>query len=60
MSKSTLLSVTDHFDDDVSFICSTMEKVLDGGSINIEEAGRLIGTRHVLTLAECANMITRR
>ena len=60
MSKSTLLSVTDHFDDDVSFICSTMEKVLDGGSINIEEAGKLIGTRHVLTLAECANMITRR
>ena len=61
MSKSTLLSVTDHFDDDVSFICSTLwRRYLDGGSINIEEAGRLIGTRHVLTLAECANMITRR
>lgn len=49
-----------HFDDDVSFIYSTMEKVLDGDEINGEEAGRLISTKHVLTLANCANTITQR
>ena len=49
-----------HFNDAVSFIYSTMERILDGGKINLEDAGRLISTKHVSTLANCANTITRR
>jgi biotin synthase len=60
VSLLTLLSVSGHFDDDVSFIYSTMEKVLDGDVINGEEARRLISAKHVLTLANCANTITQR
>jgi biotin synthase len=52
--------VSGQFDDDVSFIYSTMEKVLDGDEINGDEAKTLISTRHVLTLANCANTITQR
>jgi biotin synthase len=37
-----------------------MEKVLSGGRITFEEAERLLATDDVTTLAECANMITRR
>jgi biotin synthase len=37
-----------------------MNKVLDGGRITFEEAERLIATKDILTLAECANTITRK
>ncbi|HEU4822867.1 MAG TPA: biotin synthase BioB, partial [Nitrososphaeraceae archaeon] len=45
--------------DNVSFIYDTMKKVVDGGNIDFEEAERLLDTRHILTLAKCANIITR-
>jgi biotin synthase len=50
--------VSDHVNN-VSFIYDTMKKVVDGGNIDFEEAERLLGTRHILTLAKCANIITR-
>jgi biotin synthase len=37
-----------------------MEKVLAGGRITIDEAERLLATDDVMTLAECANTITRK
>lgn len=37
-----------------------MNKVLEGGKITFEEAQRLIATKDIMTLAECANTITRR
>ncbi len=45
---------------DSAFIVSCMQKVLDGGRITFEEAERLIATKDIMTLAECANTITRR
>jgi biotin synthase len=45
---------------DSAFIASCMEKVLAGGRITIDEAERLIATDDVMTLAECANTITRK
>ena len=50
--------MSDHVNN-VSFIYDTMKKVVDGGNIDFEEAERLLGTRHILTLAKCANIITR-
>jgi biotin synthase len=44
---------------DSVFICSCMEKVLRGGSITFEEAERLLATDDIITLADCANIITR-
>jgi biotin synthase len=58
MSSSILFSVTDHVDD-VSFIYDIMKKVVDGGDVEFEEAERLLDTRYILTLAKCANIITR-
>jgi biotin synthase len=37
-----------------------MDKVLAGGSITFEEAERLLATDDVMTLADCANTITRK
>jgi biotin synthase len=37
-----------------------MKKVVDGGNVEFEEADRLLDTRHILTLAKCANIITRK
>ncbi len=45
---------------DSAFIVNCMNKVLDGGRITFEEAERLIATKDILTLAECANTITRK
>lgn len=45
---------------DSAFIVNCMQKVLDGGKITFEEAERLIATKDIMTLAECANTITRR
>ena len=59
MSSSILFSVTDHVDD-VSFIYDIMKKVVDGGDVEFEEAERLLDTRYILTLAKCANIITRK
>jgi len=36
-----------------------MNKVLAGGSISFEEAERLLATEDIMTLADCANTITR-
>jgi biotin synthase len=58
MSRSILFSVSDNVDN-VSFIYDTMKKVVDGGNVDFEEAERLLDTRHILTLAKCANIITR-
>jgi biotin synthase len=58
MSRSILFSVSDHVDN-VSFIYDTMKKVVDGGNVDFEEAEQLLDTRHILTLAKCANIITR-
>ncbi|HXG06943.1 MAG TPA: biotin synthase BioB [Nitrososphaera sp.] len=44
---------------DSEFITSCMNKVLEGGSITFEEAERLLATDDIVTLAECANKITR-
>src|ERR671922_2520918 len=44
---------------DTAFIRSCMEKVLSNGSITFEEAERLLATDDIMTLAECANTITR-
>lgn len=45
---------------DSAFIVSCMQKVLDGGRITFEEAERLIATKDIMTLAQCANTITRK
>ena len=42
-----------------SFIHNCMGKVLAGGSISFEEAEKLLGTNDIVTLADCANIITR-
>ena len=44
---------------DSSFIHKCMRKVLAGGSISFEEAEKLLGTNDIVTLADCANIITR-
>lgn len=44
---------------DSHFIRSCMEKVLAERSITFEEAERLLATDEFMTLAECANIITR-
>ena len=44
---------------DSFFIRSCMEKVLAGGSITFEDAESLLGTHDIITLADCANTITR-
>jgi biotin synthase len=44
---------------DSSFIHNCMRKVLAGGSIGFEEAEKLLGTNDIVTLADCANIITR-
>ncbi|AFU58690.1 biotin synthase [Candidatus Nitrososphaera gargensis Ga9.2] len=44
---------------DSAFIRSCTNKVLAGGSITFEEAERLLATDDVMTLAGCANTITR-
>jgi biotin synthase len=45
---------------DAGFIRACMDKVLSGGSITIDEAERLLATDDVMTLADCANTITRK
>jgi biotin synthase len=42
-----------------SFIRSCMEKVLAGGAITFKEAENLLCTKDIMTLADCANTITR-
>jgi biotin synthase len=37
-----------------------MDKVLEGGKITMDEAGRLLATNDVMTLADSANTITRK
>jgi biotin synthase len=44
---------------DSSFVSCCMLKVLAGGSITFEEAEQLLATDDVMTLADCANTITR-
>lgn len=44
---------------DSFFIRSCMEKVLAGGSITFEDAEDMLGTHDIMTLADCANTITR-
>lgn len=44
---------------DLLFIRNCMRKVLDGGSISFEDAEKLLSTNDIMTLAECANIITR-
>lgn len=44
---------------DSAFINGCMNKVLAGGSIIFEEAEQLLATEDVMTLADCANTITR-
>jgi hypothetical protein len=60
MQRPTLFCVIDHLDDNVSFIYRAMEKVLEGGKVEFEEADRLLRTRDIMALADCANMITRK
>ena len=43
-----------------SFIEKMMEKVLAGQNISFEEAQTLLSTTDILTLAKCANTITRK
>jgi biotin synthase len=45
---------------DSAFIASCMDKVLEGGKITMDEAGRLLATNDVMTLADSANTITRK
>jgi biotin synthase len=45
--------------EDPAFIQSCMRKVLTGGSITFEEAEQLLEAGDVMTLADCANTITR-
>lgn len=44
---------------EADFIRDCMKKVLGGGSLDFEEAIRLVNTTDVMVLAECANAITR-
>lgn len=44
---------------DSLFIRNCMRKVLGGGSINFEEAAKLLATNDIAMLANCANIITR-
>jgi biotin synthase len=44
---------------DSAFIRGCMNKVLAGGSITFEEAEQLLAADDVMTLADCANTITR-
>jgi biotin synthase len=44
---------------DSAFIHDCMQKVLAGGSVTFEEAWQLLANGDVMTLAECANTITR-
>src|SRR5918912_583239 len=44
---------------DLPFIQSCMQKVLEGNSISFDEAEQLLATTDIVTLAECANTITR-
>ncbi|MEW6604636.1 MAG: biotin synthase BioB, partial [Thermoproteota archaeon] len=44
---------------DSAFIRGCMNKVLAGGSITFEEAEQLLATNDIMTLANCANIITR-
>ena len=46
--------------DDSTFIQSLKDDVLDGKQINLEDAKRLICTDDLITLANCANEITRK
>lgn len=43
-----------------SFIENMMEKVLAGNKISFDEAQNLFSTKDILTLARCANIITRK
>ena len=55
------MQIPTHRDDyEAAFIYNSMEKVLNSGYINFKEAERLIKTDNVNTLANCANVITRR
>jgi len=45
---------------DFEFIDSCMKKVVNGNSISLEEAERLISTNNVIKLADCANFITKK
>lgn len=45
---------------DFGFIDSCMKKVVNGNSISLEEAERLISTNNVIKLADCANFITKK
>jgi biotin synthase len=45
---------------DFEFIDSCMKKVVNGNSISLEEAERLISTSNVIKLADCANFITKK
>ncbi|MEO9295252.1 MAG: biotin synthase BioB [Nitrososphaera sp.] len=45
---------------DAAFIRFCMDKVLAGGSITADEAEKLLATEDVMTLADCANTITRK
>jgi biotin synthase len=45
---------------DSAFIVDCMNKVLQGGKITFEEAERLLATKDITTLADCANTITRK
>jgi biotin synthase len=60
MQRPTPFCVIGHLDDNVSFIYRAMEKVLEGGMVEFDEADRLLRTGHIMTLADCANMITRK
>jgi biotin synthase len=45
---------------DFEFIDSCMKKVVNGNSISLAEAERLISTNNVIKLADCANFITKK
>ncbi len=45
---------------DSAFIVDCMNKVLQGSRISFEEAERLLATKDIATLADCANTITRK
>jgi biotin synthase len=46
--------------DDTIFVVDMVNKVLQGENINFKESERLLFTRDILTLAHCANTLTRR
>lgn len=45
---------------DSAFIVDCMNKVLQGGKVTFEEAEKLLATKDIATLADCANTITRK